>query len=134
LLHALYVVVQTALQVFLVLRLAGSVRDNAEVAVLASGIRQGEQISLDTRGAQVQAPLALQLRDNLDRMAQAVATVRNAVDSVLSASQEIAGGNRDLSQRTEQAASSLQQTAASLEQLTAGVQHSAAAADRRWGS
>ena len=128
LLHALYVVVQTALQVFLVLRLAASVRDNAEVAVLASGIRQGEQISLDTRQAQVRAPLALQLRDNLDRMAQAVATVRNAVDSVLSASQEIAGGNRDLSQRTEQAASSLQQTAASLEQLTAGVQHSADAA------
>lgn len=127
-LHAFYVVVQTALQVFLVMRLASSVRDNAEVAQLAQGIRDGDRIALDTSGVRVQAPLAVQLSDNLSRMSQAVSTVRSSAENLQVASAEIASGNHDLSQRTEQAASSLQETAASLEQLTSAVRQSADAA------
>ena len=123
--HAAYVVVQTGLQVFLVLRLSRSVRDNAEVAQLAHGIRQGEHISLDTSSVSVRAPLAVQLSENLGRMSHAVTTVRSAAEALQTASAEIANGNLDLSQRTEQTASHLQDTAGRLEQLTSAVSHSA---------
>jgi methyl-accepting chemotaxis protein len=55
-LHAFYVVVQTALQVFLVLRLASSVRDNAEVAQLAQGIREGSSCPTTWAGCPGQWP------------------------------------------------------------------------------
>ncbi len=128
LLHALYVVVQTTLEVVLVVKLAHSVRGNAEVAVLAGSLQDGQRISLDTTGLPAQAELALQLKDNLARIATAVASVRAAAQSLQNASQEIATGNRDLSHRTEQTASHLQQASASLEQLTDKVRHSADAA------
>ncbi len=128
LLHALYVVVQTTLEVVLVVKLASSVRGNAEVALLAGSLQDGQRISLDTTGLPAQAALALQLKDNLARIARAVASVRAAAQSLQNASQEIATGNRDLSHRTEQTASHLQQASASLEQLTDKVRHSADAA------
>ena len=129
LLHAFYVVVQTAMQVFLVLGLARSVRDNAEVALLAEGLRQGDRIALDTQ-VFVDAPVARALKDNLALMSGAVSTVRMAAGSLQEVTAEIATGNRDLSQRTEQTASSLQQTSASMLELTAGVRHTAEAAQQ----
>lgn len=128
-LHAFYVVVQTAMQVFLVVGLARSVRDNAEVALLAQGLRQGDRISLDTQ-LSVAAPTARELKDNLGLMSSAVSMVRTAATSVQGVTAEIANGNRDLSQRTEQTASSLEQTAASMVELTAGVRQTAEAAQQ----
>ncbi len=127
-LHALYVVVQTGLEVVLVVKLASSVRGNNEVASLARSLQDGQRISLDTTGLPAQAELALQLKENLARIATAVASVRSAAESLQNASQEIATGNRDLSHRTEQTASHLQQASSSLEQLTDKVRHSADAA------
>ena len=127
-LHALYVVVQTALEVVLVVKLAHSVRGNAEVAMMAGSLQDGQRIALDTAGLPAQAPLAVQLRDNLARIAVAVSAVRHAAHGLQAASHEIAGGNRDLHHRTEQTASHLQQAAASLAQLTEKVRHSADAA------
>jgi len=124
LLHAFYVVIQTGLQVYLVLSLARSARDNAEVALLAKGVRQGDRIALEANVA-VTAPLALELRDSLAMMSSAVSTVRSAAGSLQAVTAEIASGNRDLSQRTEQTASSLEQTAASLVELTQGVRQTA---------
>ncbi|MCX7693361.1 MAG: methyl-accepting chemotaxis protein [Tepidimonas taiwanensis] len=62
------------------------------------------------------------------RLADAMAHIRDAAQQVATASAEIAQGNRDLSNRTESAASSLQQTAASMEHLTDSVRHSAQSA------
>jgi methyl-accepting chemotaxis protein len=62
------------------------------------------------------------------RYLQALAQVRQAVDSIGTASAEIASGNQDLSTRTEQTASNLQRTASSMDQLTGTVKQSADAA------
>ena len=62
------------------------------------------------------------------RYLQALAQVRQAVDSIGTASAEIASGNQDLSTRTEQTASNLQRTASSMDQLTGAVKQSADAA------
>jgi len=128
LLHALYVIVQTGLEALLVIRLARTVRDNAEVAQLAESIDDGQRICLDTGAVRVQAPLALQLQSNLSRMAAAVSAVRGAASGLQMASSKIAGGNRDLSARTEQTTNHLQQAAASLLELTEKVHQSADAA------
>ncbi len=128
LVHAAYVVVQTAFELFFVVRLANSVRGNAEVASLAHRMQDPTHIVLDMASLDVNAPLARELKAVLGRTASAVQTVREAVQGIQTASSEIASGNQDLSQRTEQTASSLQQTASSMEELTATVRQSADAA------
>ena len=127
LLHAGYVVAQTALEIFLVVRLAHSVRDNAEVSLLAASLVADGQIMLNTSHIKVQAPIALTLKQALERISAAVDTVRSSSMDMQLASAEIARGNHDLSERTEKTASSLQETAASVEQLTSTVRQSAEA-------
>ena len=126
--HAAYVVIQTAFELFFVVRLANSVRGNAEVASLAHRMQDPTHIVLDMASLDVNAPLARELKAVLGRTAAAVQTVREAAQNIQTASSEIASGNLDLSQRTEQTASSLQQTASSMEELTATVRQSADAA------
>ncbi len=126
--HAVYVVLQTLFEVLFVVRLARSVRDNAEVAQLAERLSDGDRISLDVERVPVRAPLALELKGILGRMASTMSTARQASDQILSTTQEMASGNQDLSARTESAASSLEQTASSMEELTATVRQSAEAA------
>jgi methyl-accepting chemotaxis protein len=61
----------------------------------------------------------------MDRVTDAMATVRESTESVSVASKQIAAGNIDLSSRTEEQAASLEQTAASMEELTGTVRHNA---------
>ncbi len=130
LIHAAYVVLQTVFEVLFVSRLSRNVRDNAEVALLAEHLSDGDRIALDVEGLEVRAPLALELRAILGRMAGIMATVRQTSDQILSASGEIASGNWDLSARTESAASHLATTGSSVETLTATVREGAAAAQQ----
>jgi methyl-accepting chemotaxis protein len=94
LLHATYVVFQTAFEVFLVRALARSARDNAEVAVLAARLQDQDSIRLDVGAVVVRAPLAVQLKAVLERIAHAVNTVRETSASIQSASTEVASGNK----------------------------------------
>lgn len=126
--HAAYVVVQTSFEIYFVVRLANSVRNNAEVAQLARRMQDPTHIVLDMQGLAAQAPLAQELKAVLARTANAVQTVRDAAQSIQTASSEIASGNQDLSTRTEQTASNLQATASSMDTLTSMVRQSADAA------
>ncbi len=129
LVHAAYVVVQTAFEVVFVVALARSVRDNAEVAMLAGGLQQGERIVFDgATQLKVNAPVALRLQNALGTIAQTLVSVRQTAANVQLASEEIARGNQDLSARTEQAASNLEETASSMEELTSTVHQTADAA------
>ncbi|PIF14888.1 methyl-accepting chemotaxis protein [Candidatus Pantoea floridensis] len=61
----------------------------------------------------------------MDRVANALSSVREASQSVSSASVQISAGNEDLSSRTEQQAASLEQTAASMTELSETVRQTA---------
>ena len=61
----------------------------------------------------------------MQRVSEALSSVRKASQSVSSASVQISAGNEDLSSRTEQQAASLEQTAASMTQLSETVRQTA---------
>lgn len=61
----------------------------------------------------------------MQRVAEALSSVRKASQSVSSASVQISAGNEDLSARTEQQAASLEQTAASMTELSETVRQTA---------
>jgi methyl-accepting chemotaxis protein len=126
--HAGYVVLQTALEVLIAVRMAAIARQGDELGVLVGEVDANGQISLDLGHVPATTASALALKQALGRVQQTLLQVRASAGSVTTASDEIASGNHDLSSRTEQAASSLQQTASAMEQLTATVRNSAESA------
>ena len=128
LLHAGYVVIQTALEVVLVLGMGRTAREGEELSALVRSVDRADGISLDVSGHVVHSPGALALQSALQRMQSVVASVQASAQHIDAASREIALGNSDLSARTEQAASSLEETAASMEQLNSTMRQSADAA------
>lgn len=123
--HALYVVVQSSIELFLALRLRQAAVESTQLSAIVRSVDRGDTLCLDLSGVMVQTPTAVMLKSAIGKMAVAMADVSAAAASIQVASSEIASGNQDLSQRTETQASNLQQTAASMEELTGTVRHSA---------
>jgi len=124
-LHAVYVVVQSAVEVVLVVGMARSAREGEELGVLVAGVNRADGIALDVSRISIVTPAGQSLKATLERMNTAVSAVRTGASSIEIACSEIASGNQDLSARTEQTASNLQRTASSMEQLTSTVRQSA---------
>ncbi len=124
-LHAVYVVVQSAVEIVLVLGMARSAREGEELGVLVAGVNRADGIALDVSRVSIVTPAGQSLKATLERMNTAVSAVRTGASSIEIACSEIASGNQDLSARTEQTASNLQRTASSMAQLTSTVRQSA---------
>jgi methyl-accepting chemotaxis protein len=127
-LHAVYVVIQTSLEVVLAIGMARTAREGQELSRMVQGVNQPEGIELDVGGLAATTPGAQALSAALQRMQAVVASVQSSTAHIEVASSEIASGNMDLSSRTEQAASSLQETAASMEEINSTMRQSADAA------
>jgi methyl-accepting chemotaxis protein len=125
LMHAGYVVVQTALEVLIAVKMRQVSLQGDELDRLVEHVDAQGAVALDVSGIQVHSAGAVALKRSIVRIHDAMAQVQAATSNIHSASAEIATGNADLSQRTEQTASSLQQTASSMEQLTGTVKQSA---------
>ncbi|MFN4003943.1 MAG: methyl-accepting chemotaxis protein [Hylemonella sp.] len=126
LIHAVYVVIQTALQLVFVLNMEQKARAGLELAQLVAAVDRPDGMELSAaQTVAVRTPTAQALRNMLQRMQTAVATVRQGAESVSTASAEIAQGNQDLSARTESQASALEETAASMEELGSTVKQNA---------
>jgi methyl-accepting chemotaxis protein len=123
-LHAIYVVVQTSLELMLIAGLVRVAREGDELQTMVQRVNQPDGIALDVRGFEPTTPLGQALQSALQRMQQAVTTMRHSIDRIRSASEEIAAGNQNLNARTESAASSIEQTAASLEEFTTAIRQS----------
>jgi len=123
--HAIYVVVQTAIEIFLAQRLHTAAVEAAQLRVLVRSVDRGDRLCLDVRAIAATAPTALILKDAIEKMRLAMAEVQGAAASIEQVSTEIAKGNQDLSHRTDEQAGNLQQTAASMEQLTSTVRSTA---------
>jgi methyl-accepting chemotaxis protein len=124
-LHAVYVVVQSGVEIVLALQMRRAALEGEELATLVARINRDERISLDVAHMPASTLGASALKATLVRMEAAVSAVRGASSGVEAASAEIASGNQDLSDRTEQTASTLQRTASSMSLLTSTVQQSA---------
>ncbi len=125
-LHAVYVVIQTSIEVILAVNMRRSALAGEELIALVKQVDAEGRIRLDLAGAAAQSEGGQALLAMLARMETAVAAVRTGASGVEVASSEIAEGNQDLSQRTEQTAANLQRTYSSMVTLTAAVQQSAA--------
>ena len=127
-LHAVYVVIQTSLEVVFAVAMRRAGLEGAELARLVAQVRDGDRLRLDVSGLVFQTPAAQVLQQALQRVHNAVSQVHASTSSIEAASREISIGNLDLSHRTEQTASHLAQAASSLGELTVTVQHSAESA------
>ena len=123
-LHAVYVVIQTALELVLAVLMGRTARESLQLRTLATGLLRDGQIALDVRHVRVTSDGAAALQQALHQMHHAVTTVQDSASTMEQACREIANGAQDLSQRTEHAASTSQGTASHLESLTTAVAQS----------
>ncbi len=122
-LHAIYVVVQTALEIVLISYTRRIARTGIELEELVAAVNRVEGITLGrAKRIPTQTPQALVLKNALGRMDSAILTVQRAVSGMEQASNEMAHDNQDLSLRTETQAATLQQTVSSMKALSATVQ------------
>ena len=124
-LHAMYVVVQSGVEVVLALNLARAAREGEELASLVGSVNRPHGIVLNVDAVTTDTTGGNALKATLARMDAAVSTVRTSASSIEIACSEIASGNQDLSDRTEQTAANLQRTSSSMDALTSTVQQSA---------
>jgi methyl-accepting chemotaxis protein len=124
-LHALYVVIQSGVEIVLMLKMNQSAREGEELALLVSSVNRSDGISLNVKQVPTITAGGEALKATLARMELAVGSVRSGASGIEVASNEIASGNQDLSDRTEQTASNLQRTASSMAALTGTVRQSA---------
>ncbi|CAN5894626.1 hypothetical protein BH11PSE8_BH11PSE8_39460 [soil metagenome] len=129
LMHAIYVIVQTGIEIYLVIGLKRATVEASELATLVRSVDRDGTLCLDVTHIPVSAPTAVMLKAFVAKIGAAMLDVSNAAASVEVAASEIAKGNLDLSQRTEEQASNLQQTAASMEELTGTVKSTAQTAE-----
>ena len=125
-LHATYVVLQTALEVHIAITMREQTRQGNELGHLVRQLVHDGRIDLGAPGIEARTPAGSALGEALTRIREAMHALRLSAVQVQQSSAEIAQGNQDLSNRTENAASNLQQTAASMAQIASTVQQSAA--------
>jgi methyl-accepting chemotaxis protein len=128
LLHATYVVVQTAVEIALANQLQLAATEATELSSIVRRVDQGEKLCLDTAGIAVSTPISGLLKQVVHKMEIAMAEVQATSGLVGDATTGVAVGNRQLSDRTASQASRRQQTASTVEQLAAAVRNTSMAA------
>ena len=124
--HALYVVIQTALEMILAIRIHAIMREGTELEALVGAVDTPQGLMLEAaRDVPAKSPKARALQGMFARMGTAVAAVHDSAHGMELACSEIATGNQDLSVRTESQASALEQTTAAMEQLGTTVRQNA---------
>ena len=125
--HAAYVVAETAVLSYLAVMLQREAVQSAELRSSVSALTDGCAGTIDLRindhGAVSASGIALQGAVTI--LSGAMHRVRTEVDAIVDASADIAGANLDLSSRTGQQASSLRATATSMAELTGTVRQNA---------
>lgn len=123
LVHAFYVVAESAVLCYIAVVLHRDAVQAAELTMRVATLRAGGDAGIDLRMAAepAQSASAKLLEGAIGRMHGAMVGVQQGVEIIAVASREIATGNLDLSTRTEEQASALEETVASMEVLTAKV-------------
>jgi methyl-accepting chemotaxis protein len=125
LIHSVYVVIQTSVQVVAAISMARAGREGDELRALVAQVNRDSTIDLNIHDVPITTRGGAMLQETLARMEAAVAAVRRSTGSIEVACHEIATGNEDLSIRTEQTAANLQRTSSHMALLTGAVAQSA---------
>ncbi len=117
--HALFVVAQAMVMIFLAHRARNDFAAGEELSVIAHRLAADNgSVDFTVTHVNTESPTTHLLLEALWRVEQALTTVRTSSGAITTSAGEVAEGSLDLSNRTEQTASNLQQTAASMEDLT----------------
>jgi methyl-accepting chemotaxis protein len=129
--HASYVVAEAGVLIVLAQRAHTEFAAGAELETVAQRLN-GTNGQVDFGALQMSTQIAATrgMLEALQRVEQAISSVRASTDSIGTAAGQIASGSQDLSMRTERTAGSLQQTASAMEELTGTVDQTAASASR----
>ncbi|TDP85689.1 methyl-accepting chemotaxis protein [Aquabacterium commune] len=123
--HALFVVAESGVLLFLAARAQAEFRAAEEIVEIAEHLVSNDgAVDLNLPPARSNDPASHKLREALGHIARTIEQVRQATDAIRDASNDIAAGNLALSLRTEQAAASIQETAASVDQIAATIRTS----------
>ncbi len=123
--HALFVVAETGVLLFLAARAQTEFRSAEEIVEIAEHlVAEDGTVDLNLPAARSDDRASRKLREALGHIAVTIQQVQQATDAIRSASADIASGNMALSSRTEQAAASIQQTAASVDEIAATIRNS----------
>ncbi len=121
-LHATFVIVQTAVEILIIKKMAESYLQGIELQILVDAIHEGDKFNLNIQHQSVQTPLAQDLKEFILKLNAIVRTVSHSATQVQTASQEIEVGSNDLSLRTETACSALEETANAAGRVLATVE------------
>jgi methyl-accepting chemotaxis protein len=128
-LHAVYVVVQTLVEIFLAVRLRAAAVEAAELLTLVARIDQGQAIGLALGQVPVQQPTAASLKTALLKVREAVQEVSDVAGQLGQTTGQIVQGSHVLHERTRQAAN-LQQTIDSMDEIARTVADTAHSAEQ----
>ena len=116
-LHALYVAVQTGIEVVLCRRMQAMVRAGQELTRLVVAMNAGKGIDLDLQGVPVRMPKPRALAETVGRIRHAVDEVRQVASAMEHTAAGVADGSERLRERTGRVTARLEETAASLEEI-----------------
>jgi methyl-accepting chemotaxis protein len=127
LVHASYVVAESAVLCYLAVLLRREAVQAAELRAGVAAMTAGGEGTIDLRPAQRPAASdsARALQDVIRRLHRTLANVRHSVGTTADASSHIAAGNAELSARTEHQAASIRATVQSMATLTEAVRRNA---------
>ncbi|WP_437614949.1 methyl-accepting chemotaxis protein [Erwinia sp. V71] len=125
--HALFVIAQTAILIYIAVHMAADARAASEVAQLASWInREPGYLTLVSDKGASQTPFARTFSHTLDTMHDTLEQVSGGVTTLLAASEQIKQRNAALSTRTDEQAHALTEVVSAMEQLNSAAQQTSA--------
>ncbi|MGC3980783.1 MAG: methyl-accepting chemotaxis protein [Steroidobacteraceae bacterium] len=131
-LHALYVVAQTGVELLVAMEMRKAVRETDELRDMVVALNAGSRINLAPTEQAVTTLVAKQLRTSLDTLGGALNSVQHAAQVISGTSVDIATGAEQLNERTEQSADSVQQSVTLLAQLNKSVNQSTKSAKQTY--
>lgn len=124
LIHAAFVVVQTAVEIVMAVRMRADALEAQELHSLCQPSPDGH-LNLDVQSTPVQSPSALAVREAFLKLNQIVSEARETAEVVQQSSAYIASSNHNIEQRTQQTSSHLQETAHCVQHIQQDAQNSA---------
>ena len=124
--HASFVVVQTAVEILMAVRMRADAIEAQELQRLCQPTAQG-QLNLDVQGIAVSSASAQAVRAAFLKLDQLVGEARMTADVVLQSSADMAQSNQHLHSRSTQVAQKLQDTAGHIQHIRGDAQTSAEA-------